>query len=200
MAKYTYAQLEGLWIQAGGNKAFAPLAAAIAMAESAGNSSASNHNSNGSIDRGLWQINSVHGSLSTFDPLANAKAAVKISSNGKNWHPWVTYNSGAYKKFLKGNVPPGTVSVGAGASTLGIEETDAIPGMDWLGKLPSTLTGAASGIGDIGTGLGHLATAFGTLEHWIAIIFTPGFWLRIGAFTAGMFFFLFSLYFLKGAI
>src|SRR5947209_3734980 len=99
MTTYTYAQLEGIWIQNGGNKAVAPLAAAIAMAESSGVSSASNTNSNGSIDRGLWQINSVHGAQSTFDVNGNAKAAIAISSNGTNWTPWVTFNTGAYKKF-----------------------------------------------------------------------------------------------------
>jgi hypothetical protein len=98
--KYSFNQLEDLWVKAGGNPAKKAIAAAIALAESAGVSNAVNHNSNGSTDRGLWQINSVHGSQSTFDPLANAKAAVAISSNGTNWRPWVTYNNGAYKQFM----------------------------------------------------------------------------------------------------
>ena len=37
-----------------------------------------------------------HGSLSTYDPLGNAKAAVIISDDGTNWTPWTTYTSGAY--------------------------------------------------------------------------------------------------------
>ena len=100
MATYSYAQLKSLWTQQGGNPLYADLAAAVAMAESGGKSDATNTNTNGSVDRGLWQINSVHGGQSTFDPIANAKAAVKISSNGKNWSPWVTFNTGAYKKYL----------------------------------------------------------------------------------------------------
>jgi cell wall-associated NlpC family hydrolase len=106
--KYTYAQLKQLWIRAGGSAYWAPVAAAIAKAESGGNPSTINRNTNGSIDRGLWQINSVHGNLSTTNPLANAKAAVKISNNGTNWDPWSAFSNGSYEKYLKlaGNPVP----------------------------------------------------------------------------------------------
>lgn len=104
--QYSYAQLEGIWNQAGGNPQAAPMAAAIAMAESGGNSAAYDNDSNGSVDRGLWQINSVHGALSTFDVMGNARAAVSISNNGTNWSPWVTYQTGAYQRYLQSNVPP----------------------------------------------------------------------------------------------
>jgi hypothetical protein len=99
--RYSYGQLQDLWVSAGGKPASKKIAAAIALAESGGVVKATNHNSNGSTDRGLWQINSIHGSQSTFDPMANARAAVAISSNGSNWNPWVTYKTGAYRKFLK---------------------------------------------------------------------------------------------------
>jgi TP901 family phage tail tape measure protein len=91
-----------LWTRAGGSPGAANLAAAVAMAESGGKTDAVNRNTDGSTDRGLWQINSIHGALSTFSPSGNARAAVKISSKGTNWHPWVTYNTGAYRKFLDG--------------------------------------------------------------------------------------------------
>ena len=94
---YTYAQLKALWNNNGGNPAAADIAAAVALAESGGNADAKNVNTNGSIDRGLWQINSVHGGQSTFDPIANVKAAINISNNGKSWSPWVTFQTGAYK-------------------------------------------------------------------------------------------------------
>jgi hypothetical protein len=93
-------QIKNLWTRAGGSASKANLAAAVAMAESSGNAGASNRNSDGSVDRGLWQINSIHGALSTFDRLANARAAVQISSGGRDWSPWVAYKSGAYRKFL----------------------------------------------------------------------------------------------------
>jgi len=90
-----------LWVQAGGSKAYAPIAAAVAMAESGGNENAVGKNNNGSVDRGLWQINSIHGSRSTLDPLANAQSAVAISNGGTNWRPWVAYTTGRYKQYVQ---------------------------------------------------------------------------------------------------
>jgi LysM repeat protein len=85
-------QLETLWEDAGGSPAQAVVAASIAMAESSGQQFAT-----GTVgERGYWQINPDHGSLSTYDPLGNAKAAVIISDDGRNWSPWTTYTSGAY--------------------------------------------------------------------------------------------------------
>ena len=104
--QFNYAQLEGIWNQAGGSPGAAPIAAAIAMAESGGNSTATNQDSNGTVDRGLWQINSVHGAQSTYDVMGNARAAVAISNNGQNWSPWTTFNTGAYQRFLQANVAP----------------------------------------------------------------------------------------------
>ncbi len=91
------AGLERLWEQAGGSRSAAFTAAEIAMAESAGRQYAVNTNRGQSTDRGYWQINSVHGSQSTYDAYGNARSAVLISSDGRNWSPWVTYNSGAYR-------------------------------------------------------------------------------------------------------
>ena len=90
------AGLEALWESAGGSRAAAFTAAEIAMAESSGRQYASLVNTNGTTDRGFWQINSSHGSLSTFDAYGNARAAVLISSDGSDWRPWVTWQTGAY--------------------------------------------------------------------------------------------------------
>ena len=84
--------LERLWEEAGGNPADAFMAAEIAMAESGGNQYAHSPTD----DFGYWQINGVHGSLATYDPYGNARAAVIISSDGTDWYPWTTYTSGAY--------------------------------------------------------------------------------------------------------
>lgn len=105
---YNYAQLEGLWRRAGGPAGAQAVAAAVALAESGGNPGASNRNTNGTIDRGLWQINSIHGALSTFDVMSNARAAVRISSGGRNWQPWVTFWNGAYRRFLQSGVSADT--------------------------------------------------------------------------------------------
>jgi LysM repeat protein len=85
--------LEELWEQAGGSSGEAVTAASIAMAESSGQQFATG----GVGERGYWQINPNHGSLSTYDPLGNAKAAVIISDDGQNWSPWTTFTSGAFR-------------------------------------------------------------------------------------------------------
>jgi hypothetical protein len=90
------AGLEALWEAAGGSRSAAFLAAEIAQAESSGRQYATNWNTNGTVDRGYWQINSTHGSLSTFGAYGNARAAVLISSDGADWTPWTTYQTGAY--------------------------------------------------------------------------------------------------------
>jgi hypothetical protein len=127
----SYSQLEGLWIQAGGSAATAPIAAAIALAESAGNPSSYNGNAGtGDNSYGLWQINMI-GSMGParlkefgltsntqlFDPLTNAKAALKVSNGGTNFGPWTTYTHGTYKKYLQGDVPPNMTAGGAGGTT-----------------------------------------------------------------------------------
>jgi LysM repeat protein len=85
--------LEELWEEAGGSGAEAVTAASIATAESSGQQFATG----AAGERGYWQINPDHGSLSTYDPLGNAKAAVIISGDGTSWAPWTTFTSGAYR-------------------------------------------------------------------------------------------------------
>lgn len=123
----SYSDLMGYWIKAGGSTATAPLAAAIAMAESGGNPNA--HNTKPPDDSyGLWQIN-MYGSLGPsrraayglssnsqlLDPATNARAAVAIGKGG--FGPWSTYTSGAYKKYLNGNTTPNLGVTGGAGST-----------------------------------------------------------------------------------
>jgi hypothetical protein len=84
------AQLGALWLEAGGSSAAEPTAECIAEHESSGRINATDYDGDGTIDRGLWQINSTHGSLSTYDPLGNARAAVEISDGGAAWGAWMT--------------------------------------------------------------------------------------------------------------
>jgi hypothetical protein len=74
---------------------------AIAKAESGMNPQAVNYNRNGSIDTGLFQVNSVHGydGLSLFDPEKNIKAAREIYDK-QGIQAWTSFNNGSYKKFL----------------------------------------------------------------------------------------------------
>ena len=79
------------------------MAAAIAMAESGGNSDAvSRPNTDGSIDRGLFQINSIHGAPSTTAVEPNVRYAIQLSKNGNHWTPWTVFKTGAYRKYFDG--------------------------------------------------------------------------------------------------
>lgn len=112
MATLTYAQLEGLWIKAGGPKSVAPVAAAIALAESGGRADALNPNDNGGRQSsfGLWQIsNGTHTPPSPHwaDPATNASLAVaKFKGAGNSFSPWGTYDSGAYRAYMSGSTTP----------------------------------------------------------------------------------------------
>jgi Lysozyme like domain len=149
---YTYAQLEGLWIGAGGPKAQAPLAAAIAEAESGGNSQATNPTDNNGTQTswGLWQIsNGTHGQPvpNILSPAINAQQAVaKYRGAGNKFTPWGTYDSGAYRAFLSGSTTPDTSvpSLGAPAPP-GTSAQDAggppnclfmFPNLDSLSSVP----------------------------------------------------------------
>ena len=82
------------------------IAHAVMMAESHGNKDAVHKNKNGSVDRGLMQVNSIHtkkvgGDLdSLFDPETNIRIAKQIY-DGSGWGAWSTYKNGAYKKYLR---------------------------------------------------------------------------------------------------
>ena len=119
--QYSYAQLEGLWINAGGAKALAPTMAAIAMAESGGCSTALNP----SGASGLWQILGAvdpADQKNLFDPAVNAKeATLKYSSQGLG--AWVTYTTGAYKSYLSGSTTPDTNVPSGGSPSSGSGST-----------------------------------------------------------------------------
>lgn len=99
-AVLTPAQVKDLWIAHGGDPAQADVAQAVAGAESGRNPNAVLVNDGGrGTDRGLFQINSVHGECSTFDLDRNVQCAVDLQRT-QGWRPWVTYNSGAHRKYL----------------------------------------------------------------------------------------------------
>lgn len=134
MTVLSYAQLEGLWLDASQgtkyhDRKWAALMAAIAEAESGGNTDALNpHDNNGTQSSyGLWQIsNGTHTPPSPgwADPATNAKLAIgKLDSQGVG--AWGTYNSGAYRAYVSGsttpdmNIPgnPGALAAQAGAAS-----------------------------------------------------------------------------------
>lgn len=156
----TYSQLEGLWIQAGGSPSAAPVAAAIALAESGGNPTSHNGNaSTGDNSYGLMQINmlgsmgparrakfGLSNNTDLFDPLTNMKVAVAMSNNGKNFTPWSTFTNGAFHQFVQGNVPPNMTAGGAG----GTNGNSANGGPQTASVLSDTATTVIESIENIG--------------------------------------------------
>ncbi|MGA2655839.1 MAG: transglycosylase SLT domain-containing protein [Gammaproteobacteria bacterium] len=121
VATLNYAQIESLWISMGGSSQAASMAAAIALAESTGQTGITNPTDSSIV--GLWQINTgpsgspQYKASDMLNPFLNAKAAIAISKNGTDWNPWQTYTNGAYLKFLKSGVTPAPLGSGLGGGS-----------------------------------------------------------------------------------
>lgn len=124
--QYSFAQLEQLWINAGGPKSIAPVMAAIALAESSGIPSETNKTDNGGRQTswGLWQISDGTHNMpvaNILDPNVNAQQAVK-KYRTQGLTAWGTYTSGRYRDYLKSgvspdpNLPSGSTAVGNSGS------------------------------------------------------------------------------------
>ncbi len=82
---------------------------AVAWAESRFNATATHTNADGSVDRGLWQINSVAypnvTNAQAFDPLQSSKLAWTISKSGTDFTPWSAYGDGGvtqpYRAYME---------------------------------------------------------------------------------------------------
>ena len=110
---YSFTQLQQLWIQAGGTKGWAPLMAAIALAESGGTPRAANTQDPYGGSYGLWQINGSHapGGMANagwvanmYTPLANAREAVTVGSKGSYLTPWK--GDRAWAAWQEAGAPP----------------------------------------------------------------------------------------------
>lgn len=140
------------------------VAVAVALAESSGNPTATNHNTNGSTDYGLFQINSVHSDLLSKhnwqDPTDNARMALAISAHGNNWTPWTTFNNGRYRMYL----PRAKAATGEPATPSG-------GGTD--GTSPGVVTAGFPGIGGVG--------------DFFSLLKNPETWKRLSWLIAGGF-------------
>ena len=77
----------------------ADTAIAVARAESHLNPRATHVNNNGTVDEGVFMINSSHHQADMLDPDKNIAYAYELYKSS-NWNPWVVFQTGAYKKFL----------------------------------------------------------------------------------------------------
>lgn len=127
-----YSDDEMVWIvkNAGWTGEDVPIGASIMKAESSGRPNAENLNSNGTYDRGLWQINDVHNSklpgANRYDPAVSTQLARMIYQESGSWQPWSTYSyHGTYTQHMDsmraaaargGTAPPGSGTSGGGAA------------------------------------------------------------------------------------
>lgn len=95
MAQYSKPQLEQLWAEVNPGTGNPHLMAAIAMAESSGNSGAVN--SIGAC--GLWQIYPYEAGC--INPVINARMAGE-KLRGQGLDAWETYTNGSYSQYLTG--------------------------------------------------------------------------------------------------
>lgn len=64
-------------------------------------------NHNGTVDIGLFQVNSSHADMVNGDleslhtPTVNVAIAYKLYAARHSWTPWTTFNSGSYTRYLK---------------------------------------------------------------------------------------------------
>lgn len=188
MAKLTPQQIAGVAKAAGFPDSELATAVAVALAESGGNPEAVNTaNRNGSVDHGLFQINTVHGPLlsqgNKYNALDNARMAFTVwKRSGGSWKPWATYNSGRYLAFkpqgtlgAAAPVLPGAVAGATGGGTAGAPVATA-------GGPTATAASTSSGVLDLLSGL-----------------VSGGLWTRLGAFVLGSVLLMMSLWKLTGA-
>lgn len=118
-------------------------ATAVAGAESGWDPTQTYHNTNGTTDHGLWQINDVNTAALALgdwkDPVTNARMMVMLWKQS-GWHPWTTFNDGKYVKFLPEATAAvaklsGTAAVPASLST--VVSTDCAPGGGGAGTAAS---------------------------------------------------------------
>jgi hypothetical protein len=93
---YNTAQLQSLWVMAGGSQAAKVNAACHAMQESGGDPLVTSPNPDGGTNVGLWQLDTPGGEGAGYTvaelqvPLTNARVTVERTSDGANWSAWAT--------------------------------------------------------------------------------------------------------------
>lgn len=144
------------------------IAVAVSFAENGAHDATAQHvNADGSVDTGLWQINSVHDQWTIralFDAQTNANAAYQISSQGRDWQPWVTYS----RKLYLAQMPAAHATIadlqahGGAVTWLQNNPLGTAPGVKGSVNSPNILTQASRGwVGDfIGAVGGYVGRAF----------------------------------------
>lgn len=213
MAKLSPQQIAGYAKAAGFPDNELATAVAVAFAESGGEPTSTNRaNRNGSVDYGLWQINSVHGPLlatgDKFNPADNARMAYTVwKGAGGKWTPWSAYNNQRYRAYIPqatlGAAQPTMPSGAAPGATPSPGPTGAVPGTESTGE-PAPPTGILGtlmnslGLDGVYSLVQSAAKFIIAIPKLIATLLSPGLWLRMAAFVAGSILVMFSIVKLSG--
>lgn len=126
-----------LAVNAGWSGSDVPIAVAVALAESGGNSDA--HNLSGAS--GLWQVMwKLHGFTGNpYDPATNANAAHQVFVK-QGWGAWTTHSTGAYLVFLPRGNFAATNSTASGGGNVPVSPSSPSNGSQSAGSGLQTIT------------------------------------------------------------
>lgn len=148
----------------------AATAVAVALAEHGGrvDERATNRNSDGSVDSGIWQINSVHRQAHPDwtvewlkDPQHNSEAMAVVSNNGTNWQPWTTFRNGAYRRYMPEAEQAVDNVTGTGGPGAVVDAASSIA-TDPLGAIKDV----AGALGSLGETVGNFLTFITDPDTW----------------------------------
>lgn len=163
-------------------------ATAVVLGESGGDTDAVNTNSDGTRDRGLWQLNSKdHPSMSdadAFDMLKSTRYAKSISAGGRDFRLWHATTAPAFADHLV----TARKAVAESPDTIGSGGLGNVIGST-VGNAADTVAGAADKLLP-GNPFGSIVDALGTLTALgikvFGVLLDPDFWKRLGLGLAGV--------------
>jgi hypothetical protein len=158
----------------------------IVLAESGGDPTLVNANSDGTTDHGYWQWNSrwhPEGVKVAGDPLAESALAFKVSNGGKDFSQWATYTSGKYKDARYSGPAAAALKQlpGGGKTQLGGTVDGGLSSV-WAGIKgeASAVAGVATSVPDALLSVGQAVASFVELAAkggaWLS---NPHNWLRV---------------------
>lgn len=165
-----------------------PLVTAIAISlaeDTDSDPKAIHHNSDGSVDRGYWQINSVHTQYDPNrllnDPAYNAHAMYEISNGGKDWSPWATYPAKAQSHTAQAqSLASGTVTAAANAENAGWG-IPLVPGGPSINPLnPLGGLGGGNSLNPLSGITSDITGAFKALGSLTSHLLDGRWWARVG--------------------
>lgn len=165
-------------------------AVAVVLGESGGDTRAVNRNTDGSIDRGLWQINSRwHPDVTdeqAFDINASTQAAWRISSGGTDFNPWHATKATAFAGHLE-TARDALDRLNVSDELRDRAETaEGDPGVRTVSPVDVVRSGAGT-VADVASGaLGGIGELVGLAARALGVLTSGDFWRRAALVVAGV--------------